>query len=855
MPLPSVLWPTAQAGSGGTVVPVADLTSTAVSAAERNASVLAIGGVIPVIYGRHSIGARVATVVTDGSDLLLLCVIGRGPIDAIESASMDGAALPAGVTWTGYPGTLGQAAAPDLVAAFAAQGIVYADRLPGIAYAVVRIAQSASTGFPQLVFTVRGRLLLDDRTSTTGYTETPALALADFLRDTDYGCGLAVDADSVIDLADRCDESIGGESRRTIGLAIEAQASSGALINTLRAYAGCFVDRSGASVRLVPDAPAAVEMSFTPENIVEGSVKLRKRGIANTPTVVRVTWSDPEKDFADAEAEIALPGVLTGALDRLESSVPMPGVGRYSQAIREGTERLNKLWLADLEIGFGCFDEGLRLRVGAVIEVTHPIGLAGKAFRVTRLDRKGAGQWDVTGVEYDAAAYCDAVFTTPSTPDTELPSPLDPPAVSGLALTEEVFQLENGTWSSRIAAAWNASTWAYLSAYRVEMYKDGMLLAAAPASLPQWRSGAVQEGQMYTVRVQALSQFAAGSWSSASLLAAGKTLLPGNVPGVTGFEVGGEVRLTIAAATDLDMTGYEVRYGPVGCAWALSSTVKFVDFVNAASGVGGYVVYKDAPAGTWDFLVCARDSVGQYSPTPARITITVTLDVNSFLVDNHDFSAGTPTLTNMIEYSLPGDPRRYFVSEDGVAAATKFPGATASSYAAIAATYHNSMTSEFATNACDFGQALAGNWSGDIDSEALSGSVSDVLSLSSDGSAYADQAGLIAKTVARFGKLKSTALTTGTLKVTMPAATLRIDAIPRVEHGTVTTSASTYVTVTLANAYASVKAIVLTPLGSAAIHAVADAIVVGVSASFRVYAFNAAGAQVAASVMWEFQGV
>jgi len=857
MPIPSVAWPVTQDGSGS-VAPAADLTSTATTAEDRKANILGIGGCIPVIYGRTNIGARTGTVVTQGNDLLMLCVVGRGEIDAIESVTMDGEALPDGVTWTAYTGTSGQTADPWLVAAFAAQSIAYADALPGIAYAVVRVPQGASTGFPELVFTVRGRKLYDDRTTTTAYTDNPALALTDFLRNTTYGCGMTVDSASVIAAADYCDAMIGSpaEKRRIIGLALTEQQKSGEWINTLRTYAGCFVDRSGSQARLVLDAPASVEMAFDETNVIEGSLKLRKRGTANTPTVMRITWSNPDKKFADEYAEVVLAGVTSGVLDRRESSIPLPGVTRYSQAMREATERLNKLWLTDLEVTFSVFDEGLKLLPGAVVSVTHPIGLTVKAFRVSLVDCKGNGRWDISATEYDAAVYSDAVSTTPTTPDTALPNPLNPPAVMGLTLAEEVFQMLDGSWSSRIVATWTAPTWAYLAGYRVEIYDAGSnLLAAAPVTGPLWRSGAVEEAQLYTVRVAAVSTLAVGAWTSATKTPAGKYLLPSNVPTLTGFEVGGEVRLTIGASTDLDMTGYEVRYGPVACSWALSSTVKFVDFINAASGVGGYCIYKDAPAGTWDFLVCARDSIGQYSPTPARITITVTLDVNSFLVDNHDFSAGTPTLTGMTEYSLPCDPARYFVTEDSVAFGTKFSSAL-STYTNPLATYHAAGTSEFLTNAYDFGQALAGNWSGTLTSVAMSGTKSDVLRLSPDGTTYTDESGLTARTVARFGKLKSSAAGTDTLLVTMPDAKLRIDAIPRVENGTITTSATTFVTVTLANAYASVKSIPLTPIGSAPIHAVADAITVGATTSFNIYAFNSvSGAQVAAPVMWEFQGV
>jgi len=854
MPIPRVLWPVAQPG-GGTVAPRDDINATATPPAERNASVLGLGLRIPLIYGRTTIGARMAILVVHGADLLILSVVGHGPIDAIESVTIDDKPLPTGAQVTSYLGAAGQTADPWLVAAFAAQGVTYADALPGIAYYVIRIPGGSGTGLPNLLATVRGRLLYDPRSGLTVYSDNPALALADLLSNATYGASRSVDWATVTTVANANDALVGGEKTRTLGLALENGAPAAQVTNTLRTYAGCYVDRSGTDIRLIPDGVASVELAIDESMILENSLRLKKRGVANMPTVMRVTWSDMASGGKAGEAVVELPGVSTGALDRVESSIQLPGVTRYSQAWREGIERLNKLTLADIEAQWSMFDTALRLRVGAVVSLTHSVGLAAKQLRLSRVANRGLGLYDVVAAEYDPAVYSSAVATAPSTSDTDLPDPMSPPAVVGLTLVEEVYQLENGSWASRIAATWTVATWAYIAGYRAELWAGATLLAVGTTESAVWRTGPLQEGVSYTLRVAAMSKWKVGAWADASLTAAGKYLLPGNVPNVTGFEVGGEVRLSISAATDLDMVGYEIHYGPVGCSWALSSTVKFVDFVNAASGVGGYCVFRDAPAGTWDFLVCARDSVGQYSPTPARVTLTVTLDVNAFLVGNHAFT--NPTPTGLAEYSLPGDPARYWVTEDGVMAATKFPANPASSYGNVAATYHASQTSEIVTEAWDVGVAVGGNWAGTLSSVALSGSKVDQISLSPDGTTYTDQGSLTAKANGRFGKLKATATGTSTLKVGLPTLALRIDAIPRVENGTVATNASGYTRITLANSYTAVKSLNLTPQGTAARQAVADNIVVNGSGvcSFDVYLFNAAGTQLAGPVLWDWEGV
>src|SRR4051812_44125890 len=57
-----------------------DLARTSRSRAARNQTIAAAGSVIPVPYGRDAMGARIALVASSGQDLLVLCVIGHGPI-------------------------------------------------------------------------------------------------------------------------------------------------------------------------------------------------------------------------------------------------------------------------------------------------------------------------------------------------------------------------------------------------------------------------------------------------------------------------------------------------------------------------------------------------------------------------------------------------------------------------------------------------------------------------------------------------------------------------------------------------------------------------------------------------------
>lgn len=844
MPLPSYLaLPKPATGPAAR----SDLNDVASNPSETQATVAAENAPIRVVYGRARLGAQVANVLVHAGRLIVQAVWCEGEVDAVEAVTMSDAALPAGVTATHYLGSAGQSVDATLVAAFAAQGIPFADALPGIAYSVFSVPAGVSDGFPGFEAIIRGRKVYDPRSTLTAWSANPALCLADFIGSAVFGLGRAANSASVIEAADACDELVSGAPRRRLGLVIDTVSESRRHLEALRTYAGCWLAERGGEIVLIPDRPRATDHGIGASDILAGSLKLSKRGLRDVPTVVEVRWTDTGvMPWAERSAIARADGVEAGTTPRRESQISLPGIQSASQALREAVERLNHFALEDLSAEWMQFDEGLEIEPGDVVSLTHPIGLTGKLMRVTGITSAGPGRWRIAAREYDAAAYSDTVESEPSTPDTDLPSPAAPPALTGLTAVEEVYQLDNGTWASRLAVTWDDPGYAYLSAYRVEVYRLGVLVVTATAREPVYRTPAVQEAVEYVCKVAVVSSIGSvGAWAQANVMPAGKYLVPGDVPGVLAFEAGGRVYVSWSAAADLDIWRYEVRYGPTGGDWSSATLLDRVDALRLQS--------DQIPVGSWALYVKALDSVGQYSANAASVEVTVTSDAAAFLVDSYD--SDSPTLSNMASYTLGRtDPATYYVTEDGATVASKFTAALAT-YGNALATYHGSVTSTWLGEAEDFGQLLGGQWTGTADVAALSGAITSSLGFSDDGSAWAYSAGLSHKTNARFARLKHEASGAATLHVTVPTQNIRLDAVPREEVGTGTSSAAGPVTITLDNAYVAVKRLTITPEGTTARSATYDAVVTGDPTTFDVYVFDAAGNKIASAFRWQFQGV
>jgi hypothetical protein len=843
--LPTQNWVTAQPP----VTPRDTLNESASSASEQSLTVAAENAPLRVLYGTVTIGPQIACVLSYQGNLVILAVWGHGEVDSITALMIDDKATT--VSATHYTGTAGQGVDATLVAAFAAQtpAQTYADALPGICYSVITVPPGTSSGFPRLTATIKGRKVWTG--AANAWSNNPAYCMADFCTNTTYGMGKSVDWDSVDSVAADCDVLAGGtEPLRMLDLALDTVQPVQSWLDTLRTYASCWVAQSANGLVFVSDKAGASAATYAhASGQIKAISSVKKRGVQSTPTVMTITYRDTStQPHRDGTAVVYAAGVLAGTTPRRESQVSLPGITRYSQAFREATERLNKLLLNDLSCSLEVFDEALAVDVGDIITVTHPIGLTDKLMRVMGVAGE-YGRYNLSLVEYDPAVYSAAVATAPTWADTTLPNPAAPPAVSGIVMAEEVFQQQNGTYSSRWRVTWAAASYTFLAYYRAELWIGSTLIFAGSPSSAEWVTPPVQEAQTYTVKVAAVSSIGStGTWGTQSGTALGKQLVPSNVPSISAFEAGGRVYASWSPSVDIDIWRYEVRYGSVGTAWASTILLDRVDALRLQT--------DQMPVGTWTLHVKCLDSVGNYSVAAATCNVVVTSDASAFLVSAYDQTA--PTLTGMAEYTLArNDTNRYFVTEDAALWDTKF-ASTLNTYTNALATYHASMTSTWLGEAEDYGLDLGGQWTGSATVADISGTHISYFgsAMAAAPSVWTYTAGLSQKLNARFARLKHEALTTATLGVTIPTQSIRLDAVPREEVGTGTSSAAGPVTVTLVNKYVAVKKLTITPQGTTARSATFDNIVIGVSTvTFDVYVFSDAGTKIASPFRYEWQGV
>lgn len=827
-------------GPSQSTAPTAGVNATATPVADQQLTLAAIDKPLRFGYGRARLGADVAVVVAWGSSLVVLCVHGRGVYDAVEAVEFDNAPAPGGVQATHYLGAPGQGVDPWLAAAFAARGVAYTDTLPGIAYSVLLIAAGVETAFENIAFVVRQRKVYDPRTTTTVYSDNPALALANFIADAADGRGETVDWASVEACADLNDELVGGEKRRTLSLVCSEPRSVDEWERTLETYAGCWVVREGGTVYLVPDAPASPSLHFTKAKQRVNSVEIEVRNRAKSPTVVTVRYTDTSvTPWAQASATVKVAGVDAGTLPYQESTVDLPGIILPGHALREAYRRLYEAQLCDITVTFMALDEGVKVRRYDVIELSDGEGFTAKPFRAVDASIAEPGRWRIRAVEYQEGVYSNATASPPTIDDTDLPDPNAPPAPVSVAAVEELFQFQSfGQYGSRLKVTVTPATFAFALHFTVEVKAgtETVYLVDVPHASPAVvRTPALQEGVAYTVSAVTVSTTGARSApASTGVTMLGKALPPGDVPRFDGFEIAGEVLLNWDQVVDIDKVRYEIRSGSTSSTWDTADVVAVIDSTRTS--------IKGLAAGVTRFWIKAIDSVGGYSANALYKDVTITSDAGAFVLSDYRFTSFTGTGVTEFRPANPHHEKWFHLSNGYATSFNALFGSALDTYANPLLSYQSSGSSEVegVTNAFDFGTTVSGNVAVSGDLVVLDGAYRILIGLSLDGSSYTWHEGLSVKQSFRFVKVKL-AVTGDAILKGLPS--IRIDVVAREESGQVTTLSSGGKLVELANAYFAAQNVQLTPIGSTAAMAMVDDIqLTPVSARCARLQFTGSGA-------------
>lgn len=854
------------------------------SAADRQLTAAGDNSPIRLVYGRDRIGGQILNVLIYSGYIYLQALWGY-ELDSIEEVTLNGSEVSSASLITNYIGTQ-TGVDPWMEAAFAAQtpSVDYNDTLEGYAYSVIRAPVSSFNGGLKIEAIVKGRRVYDSRkdstnggsgthrladSSTWEYSTNPALCLADFLIDSTYGEGRTLDWASVAAAATWNDTTIGSPPethRRLDGWTLDRVMPTREVRATLAQYAGVWLVPRGTTIHFVQDKTGSYVESYAHASGEIARVeKLEKLDLASLPTICEVWYTDTTS--TPWRERPARSDPVAGETVRRLSSVRMPGIQRHSQALREATERLNKLNLSDLVATITVFDKGIAHEVGDIVRITLPFGgVSAKDMRLTDPpELSGPGMWLLNLQEYDAAAYSTDVETGPSYPDTTLPDPNEVNAVTGLTFDEEIYRSNLGTWLSRGRVAWTApDPDTFIVGYEIEIRIGDIVMHSTTVGSAEtsYLTPPMLEIITYTAWIRAIGSLGnRGAWASESATFDGKLTPPSAVPSISGFSKNGSVYLQWDAADDVDVIQYEIRYGSTSSTW---------DDANLLDRVDALALSRDGvPAGEYRFHIKAIDSVGNYSTgTAAYVDVTIEVDRDSMMIEYAPLYFYSDASSNVEFYTLlrpaSGMEWEYVVSDRSGSVSSRFTTTPLSTnYPNEMITYQGSGTSTYNTwDPRDLGIAVAGIWNVETPGlVVISGSVTVTLKVKvNSGDSYTDVTTFPHRGAYRYFTVSIS--TTDGAFLLKEKASIKVSILADVkrEFGLVTCAATGDNTVELLGNYIRFRSLILTPYG-----ATSDSFLVATykdltlsessTNSFAVVLYSNSTTRVAGTVAYSFEGI
>lgn len=550
-----------------------------------------------VVYGQVRKGGTMVYVDENGwtnEYLDLVIVLTTHKIKGIGGVYFDGQMVFApgsGVAVGQYAGfaeieqRLGDANQPSLSILTAQSGGKWtsAHQCRGCAHVWIRLKYDSSVypgGIPNITFDLAGKSdIYDPRTGLTVYTDNAALCLADYMANPVWGIGAAIDGADGIDgaaliaAANVCDEVVakpgGGTERRYVcgGVVTLSQTPKTIIESMLTAMAGTCGWQSG---QWEPFAGAwrTPAITLTDDDIADQGFQLTTRvSQSENFNAVRGKFVSPVNDWQpdDFPAYESATYLAEDGGQRKYDDVSLPFTTSASAA-----QRLAKIHLErqrrQMTVALSGKLTAWRVVVGDTVMLTYARwGFAAKPFEVQQVSLAIAVDGDVprlvpslvlretSPLVYDWTASEGQIYA--AAPRTNLPSAMNIPPPSAVAVSEQLYQTFVGIGLKVMArVTWAASPSVFVAQYQVEarigtgawqlVGRTDQLtidyLDIAPA--------------VWEFRVKALSQLNVSSaWASQVQEIFGLGAPPAALTGVTLQTAGGMVVLKWAPHPDLDV--------------------------------------------------------------------------------------------------------------------------------------------------------------------------------------------------------------------------------------------------------------------------------------------------------------
>jgi len=451
---------------------------------------------IPVIYGRHKVGGYSVYEEIDDTYFYKVVIFCEGRVGSVEKVLIDGIFaenITADINVYTFVGTDDQSninwtrivhGLPITRFSDSAPGWTSNHRLRGCAGAAMIGKRTDVRYFPRIptiTGIIQGRRVYDPRTTTTDYSNNPALCIRDYYISTRFGAKIStsrLDESSWIAAANYFDEQVdyggGNQSRFTLNMYVDTSKQVWDNIEDMCLACNSLPIRVNGKHGLLPLKPEATSFSFTDDNVV-GGIQVERLGRRFKRNKITAQWINPSNDW---QADIYTVSDATfKALDNdieLSHELQLAGVTNRYQVAHLCNIALRQSRLEE-KISFQATHEALKVEIGDVVDLTHSLyGYNQKLLRVTSLSINPDGSIGVGAEEYDEDVYDVGPVTAEELEDTPSwgsPFEVDPPGTPSVSLS---YSTNSAGFAVNVATlTWGISTSAQIAHYLIEYRESG----------------------------------------------------------------------------------------------------------------------------------------------------------------------------------------------------------------------------------------------------------------------------------------------------------------------------------------------------------------------------------------------
>jgi predicted nucleic acid-binding Zn-ribbon protein len=456
---------------------------------------------IPVIYGQRKVGGTRVFVSTGGSKkneylyiALALCEgeveeIGEVYINDVLSTDAKYSGL---VTIVKYLGTDAQTYSTLLAEADDTWGSNH--RLRGIAYLAMRFEYDPDvfSSIPEVQAVVKGRKVYDPETTTTAWSDNPALCLRDYLTNARYGKGLSsalIDDTSFIAAKAFCNTTVtssagAGGSQKIFECNAVIDTGKNLFDNVrilLRGMRG-LMPYSNGIYSLIIDKSESSSFDLTPDNITS-DLTVASAGKAKKFNKVTVKFTNPEANWqsdtvfwppAGSSEETTF--LSEDNNQELSTEITLPTITNYYSARDIARVACLTSRASDLSVKVTATSEALVIAAGDVVRLEQPsmgwvddgVTDARQLFRVVGIQLVNTGEVKLTLQKYDSTIYTwDEGADEPTNQPTKLPDPSIAAPPTNLSVTGSANIAEDGTTIPYLSITWTEADDAFVSSYEI----------------------------------------------------------------------------------------------------------------------------------------------------------------------------------------------------------------------------------------------------------------------------------------------------------------------------------------------------------------------------------------------------